>query len=68
MDEDVLSFGFGFAVAAVLVGLPIFGILSEKIEDIDRARNRVWQEAIARGHAEQVEAEDGKPAYRWKEK
>lgn len=68
MDEEAFSFGFGFVIGAILVGIPIFGLLSGKIDHIDHARKNVWREAIVRGYAEQLETEDGKPAYRWKEK
>ena len=72
MDDEgrLISFGviIGLIVGALAGTGVAFSILHDELHSKERSRNGLWHEAIMRGHAEQIETEDGKPAYRWKEK
>lgn len=70
-DEGrLILFGCVIGIVCGLVAGTViaFSIMQDEIHSKERSRNGLWYEAVARGYAEQLETEDGKPAYRWKEK
>ena len=58
----------GLIIGASIGSLCTFAKMSEGTMGRDLSRNGLWQEAVVRGYADELEAEDGKPAYRWKER
>lgn len=57
----------GFGVGLLIGTAVTFSNMQDELYSKDRSRNGLWHEAIMRGHAEQIETADGKPAYRWRE-
>ena len=67
-ERNFLWCVIGIAIG-VLIGIAcMFNRMHDIANDRERSRNDLWHQAILRGYAEQLETEDGKPAYRWKEK
>jgi len=58
----------GIAIGALIGFACTFTKMSEDAKEQERSRRSLWQEAVVRGYADELEAEDGKPAYRWKER
>lgn len=65
---EVVFFFIGLALGALISGAVVFACMKDEIWAKEGSRNGLWYEAVARGYAEQLETEDGKSAYRWKEK
>ena len=68
MDTKGFSFAMGVALGLLVATIVCFNVMQDEAWFRERSRNGLWHEAVARGYAEQLETEDGKPAYRWKEK
>lgn len=58
----------GIAIGVLIGSACTYTTMHDDIIYRKISRNSLWQEAVVRNYAEQFETEDGKPAYRWKEK
>ena len=58
----------GIAIGALIGFACTFTKMSEDAKEQERSRRSLWQEAVVRGYADELEAEDGKLAYLWKER
>lgn len=67
-ESNFLWCVIGIAIGVLIGTACTFAKMSEDSKEKERSRKSLWQEAVVRGYADELETEDGKPAYRWKEK
>lgn len=73
MDGESLGCLFVGFVIGVIMGIGVQKAIVATNEysvsgKMEFGRYQLWEEAVAKGYADRFETEEGKPAYRWKER